>query len=225
MRRFFLLGAVLACGTARAESFIPPAVPFAQGQGWSLFSGQTIGAGSHLVEAQVGYPGLSVGFLHGLTNRIDVGATFTFNYSVEGDVQKQLPGIKPQFVLRASLIDQGPFNLGLRFAPGPLFYFPQDSATLAGFAMPLEVAAGFPVGSAIMLNGTVALPLFVAFGVGGGPVLPILFGVGGEYFIDHSLSVNVNVRMGPTVTAATAINGNTRAYFTFEGLLGVAYRI
>ena len=77
-----------------------------------------------------------------------------------------------------------------------------------------------------MLNAGLDLPFFVLFGPGGGPVLPILVGGGGEYFIDRHLSVSFNTRMGPGLTPATSISGNgsVSSFFTFQALLGVAYR-
>jgi hypothetical protein len=216
-------GLALLSATAFAQG--TPAVE--GGQGWSLLSGQTVGAGANLFEGQAGFPGLSAGFLHGINSNIDLGVSFTFNYGLEGDVQALVSGIKPEGVARFALFDNGRYNLGLRAGLGPFFYFPSNGPSLNGFSIPVSLVLGIPVGSAIMLNAGVDLPFFVVFGPGGGPVLPILLGGGGEYFLDSHLSVSFNTRMGPALTPVSSISGNGSAasYFTFEALLGVAYRL
>ena len=204
-----------------------PALAQEGGQGWSVLSGQALGTGANVFQAQAGYPGLSVGYLYGLNPNIDLGASFTLNYGLEGDVQASVVGIKPQGVARFALFDNGQYNVGLRAALGPLFYFPSNASSLNGFSLPVSLAVGIPVGSAIMLNAGVDVPFFVVFGPGGGPVLPILLGGGGEYFLDRHLSINFNTRMGPGLSPAPAISGNgsVASFFTFEIYLGVAYRL
>jgi hypothetical protein len=63
------------------------------------------------------------------------------------------------------------------------------------------------------------VPLWLSFG--NQPVLqiPILMGVGVEYFLQSNLLLNFSVRMGPTIVSNGAL-----AVFTFEGKLGVGYR-
>ena len=69
-----------------------PALAQEGGQGWSVLSGQALGTGANVFQAQAGYPGLSVGYLYGLNPNIDLGASFTLNYGLEGDVQASVVG-------------------------------------------------------------------------------------------------------------------------------------
>lgn len=194
------------------------------GQGWSLYSGQTVGAGSDVLSAQVGWPALSVGFLHGATRNIDLGVKFTpLQYGYESRVRQVELGMKLQLVARLGLIQQSRFNLGLEFAPGPGIYYDTPGPshdTLVGLALPLRLAAGVPVGSAIMLNFGMDMPMFVRFGYLGGLYLPFLFGGGAEYFIDRKMSVSFNLKMGPSIFTPT---GN--AEFAMDALIGLGYKL
>jgi hypothetical protein len=200
-------------------------------QGWSFLSGETVGQGGNVLEAQAGYPGASFAFLHGMSEHLDLGVALSLNYGFEGSVLDLIPGIKPQGLIRVGLFDTGSYNLGLRFSPGPMIYFiPQSGVclndscfnsaySLVGFTLPAELDFGIPAAAAIMLNVSLSIPFFFLFGPGGGAVVPILFGAGAEYYISRQLAVSFNTRMGPTLWV------NNYAYFTFEALFGVSYRL
>ena len=177
---------------------------------------------------QVGWPGLSLGLLHGGTDRFDIGGKVGFNYGREGIVTRVVPGLKLQAWLRLMLIQASKVNVGLSFAPGPFFYF-YKGYTDVGLVLPLALTIGIPVGSALMLNVGLDAPFYVTFGNNGGPVVPLLVGGGAEYFIDRSLAVTFNVRMGPTLGAYASsrelLVDRSRSAFTLEALIGVAYRL
>lgn len=216
-----LMGVLLVSGAAMAQG---EGGAYGRGQGWSVLSGQTVGQGSTVLEGQVGWPGLSLGVLHGATSRFDVGGKFTFNYGREGIVTSVVPGLKLQAWVRLMLLENSKLNLGLSFAPGPLFYF-YETFTDVGLALPISLTVGIPVGSALMLNAGLDIPFYVIFGSGGGPVFPLLVGGGLEYFIDRSLAVTFNLRMGPTIGAYGDFRGRGSARFTLEALFGIAYKL
>ncbi|QSQ23916.1 hypothetical protein JY651_02720 [Pyxidicoccus parkwayensis] len=206
-------GVLLACflalpGTALAQ----------RGQGWSLLAADTLGRGNTAFSAQIGWPGLTLGLLHGGSERFDIGGKFTFNWGREGWVRFTDPGIKLQAWMRLLLAQKGNISLALTFQPGPLFYFPEGD-TDVGLALPVALVVGIPAGSAVMVNLGLDMPFHVYFGEGIGPVFPILVGGGLEYFIDRSLAVNFNIRMGPSL-----IPDFEATEFTLEALVGVGYR-
>jgi hypothetical protein len=215
-----LVGVLLVSSAARAQE---EGVSYGRGQGWSVLSGQTMGQGGTALVGQVGWPGVSLGLLHGATSRFDIGGKLTFNYGREGIVTSVVPGLKLQAWVRLMLLESSRVNLGLTFAPGPLFYFYEDF-TDVGLSLPIALTVGIPVGSALMLNAGLDIPFYVIFGPGGGAVVPLLLGGGLEYFIDRNLAVNFNVRMGPSIGAYEDFRGRSRARFTLEALLGIAYR-
>ncbi len=215
-----LVGILLVSSAAMAQE---EEASYGRGQGWSVLSGQTMGQGGTALVGQVGWPGVSLGLLHGATSRFDLGGKLSFNYGREGIVTSVVPGLKLQAWVRLMLLQSAKVNLGLSFAPGPLFYF-YESFTDVGLSLPIALTVGIPVGSALMLNVGLDIPFYVIFGTGGGAVVPILLGGGLEYFIDRNHAVNFNVRMGPSVGTYGDFGGRGRARFTLEALLGIAYR-
>lgn len=221
----FALLVLAVAGAASAQTSQP--VSARGGQGWSLHSGQTVGAGNTVVGAQVGWPGISASLLHGATRELDVGVRLSpLLYGFEGRVRDQFLGLKLQAVVRLQFMDNGKLNLGAEFAPGPMFYFPPERRdALIGLALPIALKAGLRVGSAILVNFGMDMPMFVIFDSGdrtsrSGFYLPILFGGGAEYFIDRNLSVNLNMKFGPSIATAR----RARDSFAMEILVGVGYR-
>jgi hypothetical protein len=218
-----LLGVLCFASVAMAQD--EGQVSYGRGQGWSVLSGQTMGQGGTAFVGQVGWPGISLGLLHGATSKFDIGGKFTFNYGREGIVTSVVPGLKLQAWVRLMLLQSARVNVGLSFAPGPFFYF-YNNGTDVGLALPIALTVGIPVGSAVMLNVGMDIPFYVIFGTGGGPVFPILFGGGLEYFIDRNLAVNFNVRMGPSIFPNDGFirYRGSQAHFTMEALFGLAYK-
>jgi len=216
-----LLGMLLVSGSALAQEG-----SYGRGQGWSVLSGQTVGQGRNTLVGQVGWPGLSLGLLHGATQRFDIGGKLSFNYGREGIVTRVVPGLKLQAWMRLMLLQTSQVNIGLTFSPGPFFYF-YDSGTDVGLALPVGLTLGLPVGSALMVNVGIDVPFYVTFGNGGGPVFPLLVGGGLEYFVDSNLAVTFNVRMGPSIGSAYVYGYSVRrdARFTLDATIGVAYRL
>jgi hypothetical protein len=210
----FLLACLLAVpGTALAQ----------RGQGWSVLGADSMGAGNTAFTGQIGWPGLTLGLLHGGSSNVDVGGKFSFNWGREGLVDAVDPGLKLQLWLRIMLAKTNNVSLAVTFQPGPFVYFIDrgrfDDDTAFGMAIPVGLVVGIPVGSALMVNAGIDIPFHVYFGEGIGPVIPILFGGGLEYFVSNQLDVNFNLRMGPSIFPRFDDSA-----FTMEALAGVAYR-
>ncbi len=223
MKRGLSVGVLLGLLCVSSAALAQEEVSYGRGQGWSVLSGQTVGNGTALV-GQVGWPGLSLGLLHGATNKFDIGGKLSFNYGREGIVTSVVPGLKLQAWMRLMLLESSRVNLGLSFAPGPFFYF-YNNYTDVGLSLPIALTVGIPVGSALMLNVGMDIPFYVIFGSGGGPVFPILLGGGLEYFVDRNLAVTFNVRMGPSIFPYDDFRYRGRARFTLEAMFGIAYRL
>ncbi|MFY0580272.1 hypothetical protein ACN28S_43895 [Cystobacter fuscus] len=108
-----VVGMLLVSGAAMAQE------GYGRGQGWSVLSGQTVGQGANVLNGQLGWPGISLGLLHGATSRFDIGGKFSFNYGREGIVTSVVPGIKLQAWMRLMLVQTSQVNVGLSFSPGP----------------------------------------------------------------------------------------------------------
>lgn len=211
------LGAVLLSFTALAQE--PELGNTRAAQGWSTLSGQTVGAGENVLVGQVGWPGISGAFLHGLSANLDLGGSLAFNYGEEGALRTVTPGLKLQGVLRYNLLESASFNLGVSFAPGAFFYF-HTYATRSGLSLPVGLQLGIPVGAALMVHAGVDLPFYVTFGSTGWAALPILAGGGVEYFINSNLAGIARVRVGPTLQG-----DNRPTVLTLEAAIGVAYKL
>jgi len=215
MKRFVLAVAVLASSAALAEE--PVAVN--AGQSWSAVGPKTVASGANLLEASLGWPGLEVSYLRGLASRFNLGGRFSFNYGVEGLVRGVAPGLKLQLLTKVLFVDQGKVSFGMTFEPGPLFYFYNNNTTLIGFAIPVGFRLGIAPASALQLAIFFDLPMWISFGSVSSFNLPILTGVGLEYFVQSSLALFFKMRMGPTVF----FRGQS-AEFTLDAVIGVGWR-
>lgn len=224
MKKIWILLGVIVLGALPATSSAA-----INAQGWSMLSGQTVGAGQTAVMGQVGYPGLSGTLMYGSTSTTDIGARFSFDYGGDGTWYYGGVGIKLQGILKLGLLETSKYNFALQFEPGPFFSF-NGYGTQVGLTMPVKFIFGIPIGSAVMFNLGMDVPLSITFGDnnglyqgygGTGFLVGFLFGGGLEYFVDRHLSVNFNMRVGPVVEVAPY----GAAGVGLEALLGVAYRL
>jgi hypothetical protein len=189
------------------------------GQPFSVVGARTTGSGQNAVEAGLGWPGVSVAYLRGVSSSVDLGVRGSFTWGLEGIVTRVMPGLKLQGLLKAKLVDSGPLSVGLTFEPGPLFAAPSPGSSVLGFAVPVELKLGIATSNAMTLGITAGVPFWVKFGTSGGAYLPVLAGVGLEYFVSSGVVVFFRTRMGPTL----ALSQGT-AEFTFDAELGAAFR-
>jgi hypothetical protein len=226
-----LAALTLSAATAHAEELpryqlTPPALAADDGGGdgeasghGSVLSGRTVGAGADVIHAQFGWPGISIGYLHGAQSKLDFGGTFSFVYGFEGDPNLIDPGIKLQGAIRLNLVDNGKINLGLRFDPGIVTYFRFNADF--GFTTPIALMLGVSAGDAIMINFGISLPMTIIVTHGAEFILPVLTGVGVEYHVDPHLSVTLNTGFGPEVY----IRNGSYTDFSFQTLAGIAYKL
>jgi hypothetical protein len=233
------------CAVLGVLAFAPCHALAAGGQDWSLVTGQTIGGGATSIHVQAAWPGISLSVLHGGSAGFDFGGIFTYNYNYEGDVRASFPGIKVQGYLKGTLVKTPRYNLGLWFAPGMLAYFLGQNfctpivigtytpdvtvtgvvnsctgvgGTQYGVTLPVGLVFGVTASDKVKLALNLDVPFFLTFGDYGTPTIPILFGGGVEYFLDRSTALTFTVRTGPMIFTKYGTD------FTFQALLGVAYR-
>lgn len=188
------------------------------GQTWSAVGARTVEPQANLIEVAAGFPGLSVSYLRGVAPGLNLGARVSFTYGVEGLVRDVIPGVKVQGLVKVRFIDSERVSFGLTFEPGPLFVTPYASQTRAGFALPIGLRLGVAASSAFGLALLVEVPLWIEFGPSGGFNVPILSGIGLEYFVTSKVALFFRTRMGPTIRPWRL------AEFTFDAALGVALK-
>ncbi len=238
MKKLILTLVLAASSIALGGPPTPPPEPPALGGGsWGVVGALTAPTNSNVVEGGLGWPGVHVSYLRGITNQLEIGARFTFNYGVEGLVGPVVPGVKFQFLLRYKLFDNRKTSLAVRFEPGPLFYFypsrgvtcstdpfgnlvcGREGATAGGFTLPVGLRLGIVASSAIHVGVSFDLPMWLLFGPTSTFLVPVLTGVGIEYFLQSNLLLSFTVKMGPTLSTSSRT-----AVFTFESKLGAGYR-
>lgn len=220
MMRWWMLGVVLSSGAVLAQEDTggPAAVP--SGQAWSAVGPRTVGQRRNVLEGAVGWPGVTVGYLRGIAPKFNLGGRFGFVYGVEGLVRARVaPGLKLQLLTKVTLLDQGKISFGLTFEPGPVFHFYGNQGTLVAFTLPVGFRLGIAASSAVQLALLFDLPFWISFGPGSSFNMPILTGVGVEYFLQSDLLVFLRLRMGPTVFFRGGV-----AEFTLDSVVGVGWR-
>jgi hypothetical protein len=216
MRALLLLAVLTTSSLALADE---APVELRSGQSWSAVGPKTIPTDANEIDASAGWPGIQVSYLRGLAPHFNLGARFGFNYGVEGMVRAQVtPGIKLQVLAKYTFVDEGKVSFGMTFEPGPLFHF-YNVSTLVGFALPIGFRLGIAASSAVQLAVLFDLPFWISFGNASSFNVPILTGVGVEYFIQSTLALYFRMRMGPTI-----FSRGGAAEFTLETVVGVGWR-
>jgi hypothetical protein len=188
---------------------------------WSLSSGWTAGQGKNAISAELGWPGIEGKYLHGLSDRFDIGARFAFLYGTLVGVT-----VDPTFtfgaVMHAGLVRHGMISLGLEFNPGVGFSMNGAGAFLVQF--PLQMLVGVHPVDILNVDFGVALAPTIVVPFGGGQgiglAMPILFGPGVELFLTRSLMVTLQTRFGPGIWTRDA----PHVQFSFVASFGVGYR-
>lgn len=188
-------------------------------KGW-LLNGSTLGEGRTAIHGDLGWPGLHLSLLRGLSDQLDVGGLFDFNFGFEGVISSSLPvtpGLRFGGILRLTLMDTPKLNLGLRVSPALALYF--YSNVHFGLIIPVEVVAGLPITQQLSLHFGMGLPMNIFLAPESFFVLSFLPGIGAEYKLDHTLSVTFDTKFG----AAVAFN-NYGTGFQFRTAFGIGYR-
>jgi hypothetical protein len=112
--------------------------------------------------------------------------------------------------------------VGINFAPGPLFYFFR-SATLSGIALPVGIVFGIPTSSQLSVALSFDLPMFVVLpssSFDGQLILPVLFGGGFEFYLEHNLALTFSLKMGPMIFTRDGVSD-----FDLQALMGLAIKL
>ncbi len=189
--------ALLLAGAAQAEEPLetPPAE---SGQTWSFVGPRTVAPGENQVWAELGFPGLHVGYSRGVAPGLNVGLRTGFIFALEG-TRELAPGVKVAATLKLRFFDAGRVSLGLTFEPGFMLVTSPLQGERPALSLPVGLRLGVAASSAIAIALQVEAPLWVEFGPFGGFNAPILSGAGVEYFFTSDLLLFAKARLGPMV--------------------------
>lgn len=190
------------------------------GNHWSLVTGETVSPGRDALSFELGWPGVGVGYIHGLSDRSDVGIKFDLLYGFEGTSTSRI-GMGVRVPLRIVASRRDKLSIELHTDPGFRFYGSKDGSGSDFFV-------AFPVGATLGIQATPELRVAAGFDLnmavltthGGAFEIGPQFGFGAEYFIDHQLLVGLNTRFGPLF-----FSSSTNAEFSFLTQVVVGYRL
>jgi hypothetical protein len=208
-----VLSFALVTGTAQAAPYRTAPDSSTSSAHYSLLGGQTVAKGSDVVSAEVGWPGVSFGFTHGMSSTSDLGAKFDLLYGVEsissGGTQFGI-GLRAPFRLMLGKKDKVSFLFHVD--PGIKLY--TYSSVWFGLQAPIGVTAAYDINPQLLVSFGVDLPLTLF--VTPSPValfIGPLFGPAIEFHPDRQLSIGLNTRFGPVFNTATP-------GFSFPGVSG-----
>ena len=190
----------------------------AEGQSWSTVGGRTLPPGANAFALEVGWPGLDVSWRHGAVPGLDVGLRAGFIYGVQGLLSSVVPGLEVRGLLKARLLDSDVVSLAFTFEPGAFFAGPVGGPTRAGVVLPVGLRLGVAASSAFSVGVLVEVPVWAELGPGGGWNIPLLSGVGLEYFFTSQVAFFAQVKLGPSLrpTGAAALSLDARAGVSLE---------
>jgi hypothetical protein len=212
-----MLGAAaFAVGTeARAQA----------GAGWGLHTGDSLRSGDNMVYGEFGWPDVSLGFQHGMSDKIDLGFRLSLDYGYDFSTGTGL-GMGMRVPIRIGVIKGPKVSALIHFDPGIKF----DLFSPVFFGM--QIPVGFELGIHFIPEATLQfgfdMPLYINFTHFVYANIPVLFGFGFEYHVDDHIAIGINTRFGPTIVAGGGGGlggGFTGTAFGFITQAGFAYRL
>lgn len=204
----------------------------ARAAGWGLHTGDTMGPGDNLLYGEVGWPDISVGFQHAVSDKFDVGFKFSLPYAFDYTPESQV-GMSMRVPLRFSITKSNRFSALFHFDPGlkfdslgdqdPRNHFIYNGGRLAlGFALGMGLEFGFHINREATFNFGFEVPIYLNLTGRAYGAIPLLFGPGFEYQIDNHIALGINTRFGPTLFA---FNGGNYAEFALLTQAYFGYRL
>jgi len=177
----------------------PAASSASRGPGWSAFGAQGLDGEGQAVTVELGFPGLSVGYLRALNATTDVAVRLDGNYAYESlPSNTGLLGGHLEASLRIRLLEIAGISGGIHVGAGLFSYFPIGDFVL-GLVLPVGATVGIPIGPTLSASLGLELPMWITFNAAGGFAVPILGQAVLEYFIDRSWAATLRVRAGTAV--------------------------
>jgi hypothetical protein len=192
----------------------------ARAAGWGLHNGDTLNRGDNMIYAEAGWPDVSLGFQHGMTDMVDLGFRFSAIYGAEYGTGVR-PGVGMVVPIRIAPVKRDRVSLLIHFDPGVKF---------DGFR-PIDFGLWFPVGLEVGIHLTreatlalgMELPFYVNLTNGTYGIIPLLFGPAFEYNIDDHIAVGINAKFGPVI--GPHVNARADVWFGFITQGFFAYRL
>src|SRR5438105_14968936 len=135
--------ALFLSAAAVADPISKPPAPGLPGH-WSISTGETVSPSHDALAFELGWPGISAGYLHGLSENTDIGVKFDLLYGWENTTNSKF-GLGLAAPLRLVVSRKDKVLLGLHVDPGVRVY--TDSAST-------DFVIRFPVGGILAIQAT-----------------------------------------------------------------------
>lgn len=188
----FAAGSLFTAFAAAAD--LPNAGPGAPGH-WSVVTGETVSPERDAIALELGWPGASFSYLHGTSDRSDLGIKVDLLYGFENTTNTVF-GAGADLPFRLVVSRSGKVSLLLQIEPGLRLYTRNGQS---------DFMTRFPVGGVLGIQATPELRL----GAFAGLTLAVnwthtgffeigpQFGIGVEYHVDKNLLVGLSGKFGP----------------------------
>ena len=231
-RPLVALVAVVLSGSAVAQETAAEESTESSGP-WSMIAARTVGMDQNALLPEAGYPKIGLIFYHGISDKLDFGAKFDFNYG--SDIGFGIsPEIRLNATLRVALLSRKRVSVALTLDPGVGLNFAGGGFGVAPM-LPIGLQVGIHPAEVINIAlGVDLMPTFYIIPSGllaGGFLfsLPILLGPGLEFFVDPAVALTFNFRFGPGIAVGGGpidqFGNNATVAFSFRGLMGVAIKL
>jgi hypothetical protein len=217
MKRWSFIAAMLLAGSASAQSVATGA----QGH-WSVVTGETVSPDRDALRVDLGWPGIGFTYLHGLSERRDIGVRFDLLYGFEQTNNSKF-GIGMGVPLRLVVNRSDRISVEVHIEPG-LRIYPGDSLTGAtdffirapfGGTIGIQVTPELRLAAGADLNFALQIPHTAYLEIGP------MFGFAAEYAVDRRLNLAFNTRFGPQFYSISGSNTD----FAFITDIVVGYRL
>ena len=186
---------------------------------WSVATGETVSPERDAIAFEMGWPGLAFAYLHGLSDRSDVGFKISLLYEEE-NTSNSVFGAGVDVPLRVVVSRKDKVSLGLHIDPGVRLYTRNSRS---------DFLTRFPVGGTLGIQATPELrlaataDLTLAINWTHVTFLEIgpQFGFAAEYSVDKNLLVGLKASFGPQFYSYT----NSPTDFAFTAQIVVGYRM
>ena len=208
---------VFAARTAAAQT-----VPAGSPGHWSVSTGETVSTGSDAFRFDLGWPGIGFTYLHGLSDRTDVGAQFDLLYGWENTDRSKF-GFGFGVPLRLVVNRKDKVTIGLHVDPGIRVYTGNNVTGGTDFFLRFPVGGmlGIQINPELRLAAAIDLNMAIQFANTAFFEVGPQFGFDAEYAVDRNLRVGINGRFGPQFYSFS----NSPTDFAFTTELVVGYRL
>src|SRR3954452_24881583 len=170
---------------------------------WSVATGETVSPSADAFRFDLGWPGVGFTYLHGLSDRTDMGVQFDLLYGWENTNRSKF-GFGFGVPLRLVVNRKDKVTIGLHIDPGIRVYTGDNVTGGTDFFLRFPVGGilGIQVTPELRLAATIDLNMatqFLSHDFGPNAFFEVgpQFGFAAEYAVDRNLDVGLNVRFGP----------------------------